>query len=63
MLDTLINRQNGDVAGSGQPPMVEQPLQVAEHAIVPVGDSKQAIHHVRTRKVQARFGNLRRVVV
>ena len=52
MLDALVNGQNGNVAGPGQPAVVEDCLQVAQDLRRPVGLSPNAGHKVRAGQVE-----------
>jgi hypothetical protein len=52
MLDALIDRKDGHVAGARQASGVVHPVQVVQDALVAIGRSKDAIHPVRARQMQ-----------
>ena len=49
MLDALIDRQNGHVTGSRQPPVADQRLQTAKHANGAIRHAVNALDVVGTR--------------
>ena len=53
MLDALIDRQDRHVAGAGQPAVIEQRLQAAEHARRSIRDAIDALDEVGPGQVQA----------
>ncbi len=57
MLDALVDRQDRHVAGAGEPAVIEQRLQPAEHRHRPVRVEVNALDEVRTRQVQRLFRN------
>ena len=52
VLDALVDRQDRDVAGAGQAPAVEQPLEVAQDVGRAIGVDEDAVDEVRPRQVQ-----------
>ncbi len=52
MLDALVDRQDRQVAGAAEPAVVEDPLQVDQHARLAVGDPPDAVDVLGTGKVQ-----------
>ena len=54
VFDALIDRQDRDVPGAGQPPVIEQRLQAGEHARGPVRRRHAAVDEVRPGEVQPR---------
>ena len=63
MLDALVNRQDREITGAAQPAMSHDALQVAQHAVIAVGDGIKPVHHVRPGKMQAFLGDFRVVEV
>ena len=57
MLDALIHRKNGQVAGVGQASAAEHALQVGDHANTAIGNGPDAINEVGSGEMQAIFGN------
>src|SRR5690242_14874361 len=58
VLDALVNRKDGQITRSAEPPVADNALQIAQHARVPVRNGVEPVHDVRTRDVQPFFGNL-----
>ncbi len=52
VLDPLVHRQNRNIPRARQPAMAEQPLQVPQHAVVPVRHRKGPVHEIRAGQVQ-----------
>ena len=40
MFDALVHRQNREITSAAQPAVVEQPLQIAQHAVIAVETAK-----------------------
>ena len=57
MFDTLVHRQDAQVARVGQPPVAVERHEVSEHAGAPIPVAEDAVHKVRTGKVQGRGGD------
>ena len=57
MLDTLVNRQNRDVARPTQAAMIEQLLQAAQHTDRAIRVDPDAIDKIRAGQVQHFFGD------
>ena len=57
MLDALIDRKDGQVAGTCKASGVIHPIQVVQDALVAIGGGKDAINPVRARQVQELGGN------
>ena len=55
VLDALVDRQNRDVSGPGEPPVIEQRLQARQHARRPIGDAVDALDVVGPGKMQRLF--------
>ena len=53
MLDSLIHRQDRDVARSGKPAAVQHRLKARQHAHGPVGGGVDSLDKVRTRQMEA----------
>ena len=52
MFDALVHRQDGHVTRAGQPAMVEQRLQAAQHLWIAVGQREDAVHEIRSGQVE-----------
>ena len=63
MLDTLVNRQDGHVAGVGQAAGIVDPVQVVQNAAVTIGNAEDAIDDIGRRNMQRRRGNGRALMV
>ena len=57
MLDALIDRQDRHVAGAGEPAVIEQRLQLAEHRHRAVRIEVNALDEIGARQVQRLFRN------
>ena len=57
VLDALVDRQDRQVAGAGQPAGAEQPLEVAEHPGVAVAGGEDAVDEVGAGQVQRLLGD------
>ena len=57
MLDSLIDRQDRDVARSGEPAAAEQRLQASQYAHGPIRWAVDPVHEIGTGQVQAVPGN------
>src|SRR6202043_2026285 len=55
VLDPLVDREDGEIAGAGQAAVVEQRLEAAQHARRAVAGRENSGHEVRARKVQLRL--------
>src|SRR5947209_20165127 len=55
MLDPLIDRQYGQVTGSGEPAVVKQRLNAAKDAGWPVAQRPDLVHERRPRQVELRL--------
>jgi hypothetical protein len=54
VLDPLVNWQDREIAGAGQPAVVEQRLQAAQDAGGPVAGGEDAVDEVGARQVELR---------
>ena len=52
MLDPLIDRQDRQVSGTGQPPGRVQPLQIGQYAQIAIAGDKHAIDEIRPWQVE-----------
>jgi len=63
VLDPLVDREEREVAGPGEPTGVVHALEIDQHLGVAVGIDEGAVDEVRTRKVEALAGNPLALVV
>ncbi|MNL26074.1 hypothetical protein D3C87_1475830 [compost metagenome] len=63
VLDALVNRQDGDVAGPAQTPGVEDALEVVEHGQRPVRGDEDPIQEVGAGQVQQLLGEVGALVL
>ena len=56
MLDALVDRQDRQVAGAGQPAVADEPLEIRQHARVAVAGEIDAIDEVRAGQVSDSLG-------
>src|SRR5690606_2586729 len=61
VLDALVDGQDRDVTRPGQPAVIEQLLEAAQHGGRAVREGEDAVDEVRPWQVQGAGGNLRRV--
>ena len=59
MLDPLVDRQDRDVAGTGQPPVAQNLLHAAHHLGTAVRSRDDPVHKVGAREVEAVFRKAR----
>src|SRR5688572_26543162 len=57
MLDALVDRQDGHIAGAAEASGVEHRLQPAEHARRAIGRHQDPVDEIRTRQVKGLFGD------
>src|SRR5437763_17190533 len=51
MLDTLVHRQDREVASAAQAAMADDALQIPQHTRIAVGHRVEPVHYVAARKV------------
>ena len=56
MFNALVHRQDGQIAGPGQPAMIEHSRQGTQHVDGPVTGHKNPVQEIRTRQMQGFFG-------
>ncbi len=62
MLDALVDRQDRQIAGAGQAPVVVHRGQVAEHLRGPIGLHEHSVDEIRAGQLEAFGGDARGVV-
>ncbi len=57
MLDTLIDRENGHIAGAAEPPVEEQAVKIVQDAQIAIGHRIDAVDKIGAGKMQPLLGN------
>ena len=61
VLNALVHRQDGKVTRATQPSVAKHPLEIREHAQVPIRSRIDTVDEIRPWKIQALFGDFRRL--